>query len=311
MLGDETVANPAAWSFSSSNQKAAFINRGNGINLMSYSTGGELLLEKNLEFFVPSDNTMNAYQFDPGSIALRDNVANFSFVTAKGEIGYSVSNSSGSMDGEQESQLASDPSGNTIVLYNPVISYGNQRGSRAQFVYGEQDTNVFFTSRNEEIKNVKVSEDGAFVTLLTSGNRVVIFDRFGNELFSFDSDENLIGATLDENATHLTIYSSGRVQVYEVPSGDRLGSASSRSSILFAGYDHESQTIIALGGNLRGRVIEEPEITAVSISQREIARQEVPFSISTLDLNRLNISKSGSGYEIEGLNRQVSVDVSF
>lgn len=314
VLGSATITNPVAWSFSSSNRKASFLQRSNGMNLTSYNWNGAVLVERNMEFFEPSDNTMNTYQFNSGKIVLRDNVANFTFLNAMGETAYSVSNSSGSPQGERESQLASDPSGNTIVLYNPVISYGEQTGSRAQVVYGDRDTEVFFNSRIEEIRNVRVSDDGFFITILSEGrqgSRVSLFDRFGNELFQIDSDEDLIGATLHESAVHLTIYSSGRIQVYEIPGGERIGSASSRSSIIYAGYDPENQTIIALGGSLRGMVINNPEITAVSISEREIARQNVPFPISTLDINRLDLSKTGSQYEIEGLNRRLLVHVVF
>lgn len=313
-LGSATITNPVAWSLSSSNRKASFLQSNNGMNLTSYNSNGAILVERNMEFFEPSDNTINTYQFNTGNIILRDNVANFTFLNAMGETAYSVSNSSGSAQGERESQLASDPSGNTVVLYNPVISYGEQTGSRAQIVYGDRDTEVFFNSRTEEISKVRVSNKGSFITILskgTQGSRVSIFDRFGNELFQIDSEEDLIGATLHEDAYHLTIYSSSRIQVYNVPGGERIGSASSRSSNIFAGYDPENQTIIALGGNPEGMVINNPEITAVSISQRKIAREDVPFSISTLDVDRLHLSKTGARYEISGLNRRVLVDVSF
>lgn len=315
VLGNAQIANPEAWSFSFLNTKAAFLQRSNGINLLSYNAKGDLLIEKNLQYFTPSDNTVNAYQFENGEVVLRDNVANFTFLTAKGETAYQVSNSSGSTDGEQESKLASDLFATTIVLYNPVIAYGSSTGSRAQLIYGEQDTDLFFSSRNQEIRNVQVSENGEFITLVISDNdesRVLIFDRFGNELFEISSSEDLVGATLSDGATHLTIYSSSRVQVYEVPTGDRLGSASSRTSILFAGYDPDSQTIIALGGSQNGLRIEEPEITAISISEREIVREEIRLSLSTLDLNRLSISRTGeNSFLLSGLNRNLLLDVAF
>lgn len=315
VLGSAQIVNPVAWSFSSSNRRASFLQRSNGINLLGYNANGDVLIDQNLEFFSPSDNTINTYQFGNGAVILRDNVANFSFMNAKGETGYQVSNSSGSTDGERESELASNPLGTTIVLYNPVIAYSSETGSRAQLVYGDQETNVFFSSREDEIRDIRVSQNGEFITIVSAGpggSTATLYDRFGNELFQQESDEDLIGATLSENATHLTIYSSGRVQVYNVPGGERLGSASSRSSILFAGYDPEAQTIIALGGSQNGLRIDEPEITAVSITQREIARQDIPFSVSTLDLNRLNISTTGTNsYEITGLNRDLLVDIVF
>jgi len=313
-LSSAQISNPEVWSISSSNSRASFVQRSNGMYLYSYNAAGDLLIEKNLEFFSPGDNTINTYQFDNGSIILRDNVANFTFLNAKGETAYQVSNSSGSTDGEQESQLATDPKGNTVVLYIPVIAYGSNTGSSAQLVYGDQDTKSFYSSREYEIVDLDVSESGAFIILVASNGSssiAMIFDRFGNELYQIDSDEDLIGATLDENASHLTIYSSGRVQVYEVPGGERLGSASSRSSILFAGYDSDDETILALGGVISGLEIDEPEITAVSLSKRAIVREEVPFPISTLDLDRIKIRASSSGYEILGLNRPLLVDVVF
>lgn len=315
VLGSAEIVNPAAWSLSSSNRRAAFLERDNGVNLESYNSEGEILVEENLEFFTPSDNTINTYQFDDGRIILRDNVANFSFLNAKGDLAYSLSNSSGSSEGERESQLASDPSGNTIVIYNPVISFGAETGSRARIVYGDRDETVFFNSRNEEISNIRVSDNGAFITILSGGsrpNRVSVFDRFGNQLFQQTFDEDLTGVTLHKGATHLTIYSSGRVQVYEIPGGERIGSASSRSSLIYADFDPDSQTIIALGGTLNGMNIENPEITAVSISQRKIARQEVPFALSVLDRDRIGISTVGSqSFEIYGLNRHLLVDIQF
>ena len=314
IVGDQTIINPLAWSVSDSNQKAAFMTNNNRISLKSYNSKGKLLLEQALEFFEPTDNTLNVYQFDSGRIILRDNVANFTFLNPKGETSYSVSNSSGSREGELESRLASDPSGTTIVLYNPVISYGSQTGSRAQLIYGDRDVKEFYRSQTEEIKQVRVGEKGSYITVVTTGSgkdRAIIYDRFGNQIYQIESDEDLVGATLDENASHLTIYSGGRVQVYQIPGGNRLGSASSRSSILFAGYDPVNQTILALGGNMKGLDVLNPEITAVSIAQRKIVREEVPFPISTIDVNRIEISKNNARYVISGLNRELFIDVRF
>src|SRR5690625_6425982 len=68
---------------------------------------------------------------------------------------FSISNSSGSQSGERPSELAADPSGITIALYNPAISYGETTGSRAVLVYGENDTDQFFSSENQEITDRK------------------------------------------------------------------------------------------------------------------------------------------------------------
>ncbi len=315
VLGSVQIVNPLAWSFSESGNRAAFLLNRGGVELTSYNAEGRVLINKMLEFFEPSDNTVEAYQFENGRIILRDNVANFSFLNPRGEVAYTQSNSSGSTGGEQESKLAADPSGNTVVLYNPVIAYNVQTGSRAQLVYGARNASEFFRSRSEEIKQVRISDDGSFITLITdagSDDNVSIFDRFGNEIFHITTDENLIGATLHHTGSFITLYSSGRAQVYEIPGGERLGSASSRTSLLYADYDPGSETIIALGGTLESRRIREPEIMAVSISRREIAREEIPFDLSVLDLSRLDISSSGPQiYDISGLNRPLRVSVQF
>lgn len=314
VLGTAVVQNPTSWSISESNRRAAFLQKNKGVELRSYNEDGDVLIEKEMEFFGMSDNTMKAYQFNDGRVVLRNNVANFSFLNPSGELTYSLSNSSGSSGGERESELAADPSGGTIVVYNPVISYGSQTGSRARIVYGDQDNLVFFRSRREEIKSVRVHEGGSYITMITvsdNGDNAFVFDRFGNELFEISTEEDLLGATLHGN-THLTLFSSSRVQVFEIPGGERLGSASSRSSILYADFDPEAETIIVLGGNLSSMVIENPEIMAVSLSQRELIREEVPFAVSVLNLDRIGITTSGRNeYEISGLNRHLRVHVQF
>ena len=315
VLGDEAIINPAAWSVSEWGGRAAFLKLRGVVELTSLDANGSAFFEKNLEFFDSGDETLDVYQFGDGRIILRDNVANFTFLNPRGNTAYSLSNSSGSPEGERPSLLASDRYGNTVVLYNPVINRRDGTGSRARVVFGDQDDVVFFSSTSEEITSVRVHNRGFFISLITEtggADMVYLFDRLGNELFSMESDEELIGVSLSENAGHLTLYSSGRVQVYEVPGGRRLGSASSRSSLIFADYDPVSQNIIALGGDHSNLKLNDPEITVVSLSRREIVRENIPFSVSLLDTDRVGISRISSDlYSIHGLNREIELSVSF
>lgn len=315
MIGDEVIMNPLAWSLSKEGNRIAFLRNRGGVEITTLSSEGEVIHNQILDFFDPADETLSVYQFGDGKTVLRDNVANFTFLNSKGEISYSVSNSSGSPEGERESRLASDDFGATVVLYNPVIARENGTASRAQIVFGDRDLLPFFNSNNEEIRHVETHLNGRFISIITTdGNEsgVYLYDRLGNELYESGLEEAIIGVSLSADARYLTAYSSSRMLVFDMITGERSGSASSRTSILFANYDPASQTILALGGVQSGMNIQSPEITAVSLSQRKIERVPVPFSLSLLDSGRLDLERTGSNrYRLSGLNKTLLLDVTF
>lgn len=310
-MGDHQFVNPVGWSLSPNGFKASFLENRGELILQTIDYNGQKLTENILDFFDTDDETISVYQFDDGTAVMRDNVANFSFLDPMGNTVFSESNSTQSPDGERESQLASDRSGKTIVLYNPVVRYGNQTGSRAKLVYGDQDNEVFYRDDEREIKQVTVSSNGAFITILAqneSGSRGFVYDRFGNELSRMDFEDSLEGVTLSNSGEFLTAYTTGRVQVYNQITGERLGSASSRATVLHAEYQPEDETVIILGGSLSGRQITNPSLTAVHLAQRQIAREEIGIGISSLSTEDIQISRTGSGvYRIDGLNRPLQV----
>lgn len=318
LFGEREFYNPHSWAASTDGHKISILLRERQFIYKLFDSNGILYFDQDLEFFNLEDETAKNYQFDDGRSVLRDNVANFTFYSSQGDQLFSISNSSQSSEGERQSELASDKGGNTIVLYNPVINYGSSTGSRASLVTKERELRTFFRDREREINKVEVTPSGTFISVIikpASGSdeySVLLFDRFGNRLFELTTEEDLIGTTLHNQTQYLTIYSSRRVQVYDIKNSERIGSASSTSSILFADYDPGTQTVIALGGNMENLRIRDPEITAVSISKREIARQEVPFTISALNLDRLTMSVAGTNsYTISGLNQDLLVEVAF
>jgi len=312
-IEEEGILNPESWSISYGGKKVSFLeNRDGSVFYSTILSSGEKSAEANLEFFDTQDETMKVYAFDDGRAVTRDNVANFTFYAPDGDVLFSQSNSSQSTDGERESQLASDAEGQTVVLYNPIISFGNTRGSQARVIFNENDSDRFFNSQSTEIKDLKVSENGSFITILTSDNDVYLFDRFGNELNQLSFDDNQIGLNLSEDAEFLTVYSSGRVQVLNALSGERLGSTSSRSPVIYATYQPEDDTILIFGGEMQGDQIDNPMITAVSISQRQILREEINMPIAFHDLKKLRVTRTGSNqFRINGLNRSLLVQASF
>jgi hypothetical protein len=312
-VAEEGFFNPAAWGISPGGTLASFIEPAQGeLTLKRVDGRGNLFNEAVLEFFNPDDETLNVYPFDDGRVVTRDNVANFTFLDPAGKVLYSISNSSQSSDGERESHLASDPKGRTIVLYNPVINYGSSRGAQARVVFGEEDHNLFFNDREEEIRDVRVTPNGAFISILTEGGSAYVYDRFGNEIRQFVFEDDMIGLNVSERGEFMTAYSRGRVQVYNILSGERIGSTSSRSPVLYADYLADDDTILIFGGDVSNGNIHDPMMTAVHISKRQIVREEVGQSLSWIGRERLGLSRTGAGeYRLDGLNRSLVVNASF
>lgn len=315
-FADVQIFDPASWAISEQKSKLSFLLRRDALQLQTFDDTGVKLIDKNLEFFDPADNTLKIYQFDDGRTVVRDNVANFTFFDAKGERAFVISNSSQSIDGERESQLSADKAGRTLVLYNPVIAYGSETGSRARVVYGEEHIETLFNDTQREIKFLRVSTDGAFISLIaTSGNRdeILIFDRFGNEIFTHTPGGQIQGVTLTEDASYMTTFAGSRMQVYKIPSGERIGSASSQTTIVHATYIPEDETIIGLGGSLSSSgILSSPTATAVHISKRQIAREQVDLPLSIIDETSVEISRVAAGrYKVSGLNRELTIRAQF
>jgi hypothetical protein len=315
-IGESGVFNPESWSISYQNQKAGFLEtREQSVYLTIFETSGNKIVDRELEFFDVNDETLKLYLFDNGRSVTRDNVANFTFFDPDGELIYSVSNSSQSSEGERESELAASAYGNTIVLYNPVINYGESRGSRAKVVFGENDQKVFFRDESAQILQVKVSESGSYITLLTgdgSNYGVYIFDRFGNELNQFSFDDEQKGVSISDDAQFVTVYSGGRTQVLNALTGERVGSTSSRSPVINSRYFENDDVILVFGGVQEGNRIDRPTVSAIHIGQRQILREEVNESLSIYDVNRIDITQlQSNSYRIDGLNRSLNIQADF
>ncbi len=315
LIDDTEIMNPVSWSYSESINRVATLERDEELKLSVFDQSGNRLMSQSLEFFNPFDQTLQIYPIGDGRIVLRDNVANFTFLSAKGETLYSVSNSSQSADGERESRMAKDATGRTVVLYNPAISYGNSTGSRAKIVLAENEEVLFYNSTDMEIRELKVSTNGSFITLLTTDEEwyeVIIFDRFGSELYSYRTEDPLRGINLSPNGDYITKFTTGRVQVYNSITGEVEGSTSSRGSVIDAVYFPEEETIIMLGGVITGQQVSDPTITAVHLGRRQIVREDVRESISIPESGMISFHRELSGrYLIRGLNKHLIVTANF
>lgn len=270
-----------------------------------------------LNYFDPFDETLKITVLNDGRFIIRDNVANFSFFDSNGTLKFSVSNSSGSTDGEVASGIITDSSGNTILLYNPRINYGAREGSRARILKGEDNFINLYDNRERTIKHAAVSQNGNYITLIAEGPRsddiVLVTDRHGNEIARLTSDMELEGATLTEDAAFLTIYSSNRAQVYRLRDSELLGSTSFRVSVAFAAYSPEDQQILALCGTSgQNNQIQNPELHAIHLGERSIARTDITSPVSYLELNHIQLKRTGgSQFLLSGLNRELSIQTRF
>lgn len=314
-FGGETHVGFSAWGVSPQGNVVGLLKPGVELSLLLTDETSAVMAESELEFFDPNDETLALYPFGDGRVIARDNVANFTFFNPRGRTLFSVSNSSQSPDGEQRSQLASDPDGSTIVLYNPVISYGETSGSRARIIFGEDEDEEFFRDHERTIEDVRVSNSGSFITLLSSGSGnaiAYVYDRFGNQITEFELDDDQRGASLSENGEFITVYSQSRVQVYNLLTGERLGSSSMRHEVLYATYDPAGQMLLAFGGSERGGSVYNPMLTAVHLGQRQIAREEIGGTLAKMQGQPLQIERNGaSRYLLKGLNRHLEISAQF
>ncbi len=315
--GEDQITNTNAYSLSGDRGYIGAMLFEDELRVRLYDGRGSRVTDAQLDHFDPMDETLDIRVLQDGRFITRDNVANISFFDARGALMYNISNSSGSPDGEVASGIATDSSGNTVVLYNSRINYGPDEGSRARILKSEDNFINIFDSRERTIKSVFVSKNGSYITLITersgTDDEVLIFDRHGNTIAELETDMELNGATLTEDAGYLTIYSSNRAQVYRISNGERLGSTSFRVNVAYATYSPEDQQILALSGTIgQNNQISNPELHAIHLGERSIARTDVSFPLSFLDHSKVDVERTGSNrFVVRGLNRNLNLQTSF
>lgn len=311
-----TISSPADFAVSDDLSMIGSLQSRGGLWANIYNYNGEELLDTELEFISASDETLGLTLLNNGEFIVRDNVANFSIYDASGDRSYTYSNSSQASGGEQTSEIAVSGDGVLKVAYNPVIQYQNSQGSRFSIVRGDREADQIFSSQNRVITSLSISPDDHSISVVTedgTGSRKIHwFDRFGNLLFEMEPELDITGFNVSEDGRFITIFSGSRVQVYERETSERLGSASSRSTILQAAYFPESNLIVALGGQETNQQVSNPEITAVDLQQRQIDRAQLNGSVVFRERSHITIkSDQANRYKINGINRPIQVTARF
>lgn len=264
------------------------------------------------------ETSFGLYSFDNGNTLLRDKIANFTFYDSFGEIVTSMSSSSQSTEGEAISEVARSATGNTIVIYNPKIKRNGDLGSKAQVRTGPKEFDDIFFSSDRYLKNVTISNDGSLIALVSArqgtDDRVLIVDNYGNELNTISLEEDLKDVRFSDDLEYTTIYSGGRVMVYNTLSGESIGATSFRTPVITADYFPEDNLILALTGSYseRSGILNDIEFRAINLQQRSIASKQFSGALGLHKAIELRlIRNSGNRYMLNGANKNISIRANF
>lgn len=264
------------------------------------------------------ETSFGLYTFNNGNTLLRDKIVNFTFYNSFGEIVTSMSSSSQSTEGEAISEVARSTTGNTVVIYNPKIKRNGALGSKAQVRTGVKEFEDIFFSSDRYLKNVTVSKNGTLIAAITAkrgtSDRILIMDKYGNELNTISAEEDLKGVRFTDDLEQLTIYSGGRVMVYNTLSGERLGASSSRSPIIAAKYFPADNLILALTGNYseRSGILNRVEFRAINLQQRSIASQQLSGVLGLNKAIELRLMRnSANSFMLKGATKNILIKANF
>jgi len=297
----------------------SILKRESGKSKMTvYNTKGQTLMSYSGSQIGAEDPSLSIYPFNNGNLILRENITHFTFYDTLGDIFKTVSNSSGSEQGETISKVVMNPSGQTVVLYNPKIKRGSQLGSKAQVMTAAKDFSNILYSKDRYIKNITVSADGNMIIAITAKSgtedQVQIMDKFGNNLNTITTNESLTDASLSADLEYVILYSERRVMVYSTLDGDSQGATSFRSPVFLADYFPKDNVLLALTGSYSegSGIIRNASFRAINLEQRSITSKEFSSSLGFSKALTPRFVRTAKGtYRLEGASKQIEIETSF
>ncbi len=264
------------------------------------------------------DPSLSVYPANNGDVLLRDNISNFTFYKRGGNIATNMSSSSQSEQGEKISQVAMSDNRKTVVVYSPKIKRDSNFGSKAQLKMSDGSFKEIFFSSDRFLKEVNVSDDGNMIAAITAksgtNDQALIMDKYGNELNTISTDEDLVNVTFSSDNEYVTLYSTGRVMVHSVLDGNSLGATSFGSSIFLADFFPEDNLILALTGSYSATsgVLSNVEFRAVNLKKRSITSEELSGSLGFSDAIKANFNRTSSNeYQLMGGSKRVQIQANF
>lgn len=276
--------------------------------LNTFDNSGALLSSLEFETITSEDKTVTVYQLDHHHSMVRSNVAQFEIYNNQGRFVTTISNSQNTDEGEKLSQASIATNGQSFVLYNPVVFNKKGQATTATLIYltTKKQLNLYF-EQGYETANIQFDThyEVWIATLNKIGEdkgKVLIYNNLGMELAKLDVDIDVIGATLSSDFSSVTVYSSGRMQLYSLKNGERLGSSSVRGNPLFFAFYHPAKNyIVGLTAMQIDDRLQNITATVVDLSKRKINSIKSDSEL-TLLLNRgLYLELNGkSGYVLKG-----------
>ncbi len=265
-----------------------------------------------------SDPSLAIYPFGGGRSVVRQNIGRFTLYDPLGTRQAEFSSVTGSEGGESVSRLASGERGQTLVLYNPKVKSNGKMGSRAHLPLPDGRLETFYADASRTIESLKVTGGGQFIGLLTAeegtDRQLLVYDRFGNELASMRFEDAITGFSLSGRARSLVVYSDRRALVYDLITGEKKGSTSFRSNVVYANYFDADNLLLALTGNPSrdGRKINEVEVHAIHLEQRAITSTEWSGSLGMHPRIPLRLERTDTyHYLLQGTSNELRMRANF
>lgn len=266
-----------------------------------------------------SDESLAIFLSNQLVIGLRHTIGSFEFYNWDGRFINTLSNTAGSTEGEKVSTFGIQNHSFSILASNPMIQMQGNKNTAAALLnpFINQKQNLAYESNTENISVTSHSNSNQIVLVhgTSSKNSVVrITNHLGEVLYSFEVDvEAPIGASLDFSGDYVTVFSSGRMAVFEISTKERVGSSSVRGTPLFyAFYDAQEQTLVGLTGLPSTDGYTNLGVQAVHLGKRKIAKDESTNSIQVLAGHPIYPKKNKAGnYELIGFNGIFNLKASF
>lgn len=286
--------------------------------IILFNSLGDTLNSYTGKSLASDDPSQAVYPLNNSNVIFRDNITYFTLYDTFGETLTGISSSSESEEGETIAEVVMSKDGQTMVVYNPKVKRKGNLGSKAQVMLPDKTFQNIYFSTDRYLKEVRVSEDGNFVIAITAqegaNDRVLIMDKYGNELNDISTDENLLGISLSDDSEYITLFSSGRVMVYSVLDGERLGATSIRSSVFLADYFPEDNIILVLMGNYSASTgtMNNVEFRAINIGQRAIAGEEFSGVLGFSEaITPEFVRFSSNNYQLKGGSKRINITANF
>lgn len=264
------------------------------------------------------DPSLGVYPSERGNVLLRDKITNFTFYDTFGEILTNMSSSSQSEEGEAISEVKMNPTGKTVVIYNPKIKRDNNLGSKIQVKKSDNSFKEIFYSSDRFLKDITIADDGNIIVGITAqegtDDEVIVMDKYGEVFNRISVEESLVGASLSSDNEYLSLYSPGRVMVRSTLNGESKGATSSRSTVFFADYFPEDNIILVLTGSYseQAGVLNNVEFRAVDLEKRKITSEEFSGSLGFNKAMEPRFERvSSNQYQLLGASKRVKVGVDF